>query len=566
MSRNTQRESFKTPTKPKKSMKSKKPKKTTDYSSDSSYAGVDLISDSEDNDSDDEPDVFGRTGEEDDEIETIEDFTDTHDTPQGTNSYEDWSGFEGSPDDTLDDLITEEYNLDSDDSATSRDDESVMWHPDLFETDTSTHGPFLSADALPPGIARRLEDDTYNDDNGSDPESEVDWGNEDDNSSEESESDDSDASGYESDIGDDGGDTTDDEDWRENRPEADESMPRGNSPKPPPCLGFRIQRKKGQPDVITWYHNTDVPFVILDEHGKDLLINGSMEQYNPVLSNQANVMMNAVTDTSLEFGPYPQSDYHATQEAFLESNILTNENVVRPTSSSSYDGSESQSEPLLWADLVHLDENEDQDTMNEPIQAHDSSINTDDGLHPLLVHLDKGTNVGAFRLNRQNENLINSNTISKDALAFEKPKYLMPSSPASEVANRKRKSTSQGHFVRATMHISRLLKWRVYESSCPSLFFAFILSSLQVFQLNWRLGHELSYLWYTFTCQGISIVAYFVLGIYDWKIFYTLSRWTSVAHFANDMNQYGMEYSPEYGLLGAEFCIPSHSAISLVAW
>ncbi|KAB8291070.1 hypothetical protein EYC80_009758 [Monilinia laxa] len=499
MSRNTQRESFKTPTKPKKSTKSKKSKKAIDYSSDSSYAGVDLISDSEDNDSDDEPDVFGRTGgskiekyeeaamfesaEEDDEIETIEDFTDTHDTPQGMNSYEDWSGFEGSPEDTLDDLITEEYNLDSDDSGTPKrkkvtfadddsdsdlsDDESVMWHPDLFETETSTHGPFLSADALPPGIARRLEDDTYNDDNGSDPESEVDWGNEDDDSSGESESDDSDASGYESDIGDDGGDTTDDEDWRENRPEADESIPRGNSPKPPPCLGFRIQRKKGQPDVITWYHNTDVPFVILDEHGKDLLINGSMEQYNPVLSNQANVMMNAVTDNSLEFGPYPSGDYHAAQEAFLESNdFLTDENVVRPTSSSSYDGSESQSEPLLWADLVHLDENEDQDAMNEPIQDH-GSLNTDDGLHPLLVHLDKGTNVGAFRLNRQNENLINSNTISKDALAFgtstikgvknghldslttsltprRKPKYLLPSSPASEVANRKRKSTSQG--------------------------------------------------------------------------------------------------------------------------
>ncbi|RAL65016.1 hypothetical protein DID88_001124 [Monilinia fructigena] len=499
MSRNTQRESFKTPTKPKKSTKSKKSKKAIDYSSDSSYAGVDLISDSEDNDSDDEADVFGRTGgskiekyeeaamfesaEEDDEIETIEDFTDTHDTPQGTKSYEDWSGFEGSPEDTLDDLITEEYNLDSDDSGTPKrkkvtfaddvsdsdlsDDESVMWHPDLFETETSTHGPFLSADALPPGIARRLEDDTYNDDNGSDPESEVDWGNEDDDSSGESESDDSDASGYESDIGDDGGDTTDDEDWRENRPEADESIPRGNSPKPPPCLGFRIQRKKGQPDVITWYHNTDVPFVILDEHGKDLLINGSMEQYNPVLSSQANVMMNAVTDNSLEFGSYPPSDYHAAQDAFLESNdFLADENVVRPTSSSSYDGSESQSEPLLWADLVHLDENEDPDAMNEPIQDH-GSLNTDDGLHPLLVHLDKGTNVGAFRLNRQNENLINSNTISKDALAFgtstikgvknghldslttsltprRKPKYLLPSSPASEVANRKRKATSQG--------------------------------------------------------------------------------------------------------------------------
>ncbi|QSZ29029.1 hypothetical protein DSL72_003539 [Monilinia vaccinii-corymbosi] len=500
MSRNTQRESFKTPTKPKKLKKSTK--LIIDYSSDSSYAGVDLISDSEDGDSDDEPNVFGGPGgsriekyeeaamfesaEEDDEIQTIEEFLDVEEnTPGGTNSYEEWSGFEGSPGAAFDGVYDEHmYAQDSDNHGTSlmkrvtfadddsdsdlSDEGSVMWHPDLFETETSAQGPFLSADALPPGIARRLEDDTYNDDNGSNPGSELDWGNGDDDSSEESDSDDSDASGYESDIGDDdGGDTTDDEDWRENRPEADESMPRGNSPKPPPCLGFRIQRKKGQPDVITWYHNTDVPFVILDEHGKDLLINGSIEQYNPVLNNQSNIMMSALSDTHTGFGSF----HTGAPEAFFESNHLTDENVVRPTSSSSYEGSEDQGEPLLWGDLLHLDESDEDEGEDGPVEdilSTPARPTTSDGLHPLLVHLDKGTNVGAFRLNRQNENLINSNTISKDALAFgtstikgvknghldsltssltprRKPsKSFKTSSPAGEVANRKRKSASEG--------------------------------------------------------------------------------------------------------------------------
>ncbi|KAI9644794.1 hypothetical protein NHQ30_006821 [Ciborinia camelliae] len=521
MSRNTQRESFKTPTKSKKSKKSKK--KVTDYSSDSSdsaaYDGVDDVADEDD---DDEPDESGWTGgsgiekyeeaimrqsaEEDDDVDTIDDDTDAQGTPRGMNNYEEWAGFADSSEEIIDNpKFFEDNTQDSDTTGTPKkrvtfvindddsdssisDDESVMWHPDLFENENSAQGPFLSADALPPRIARGLEDDTYNDDNGSDQESEIGWGNgNNDSSSGESDGDDSDSSGYQSDIGDEyGGDTTDDEDWKENRPE-DESMPRGNSPPPPPCLGFRIQRKKGQPDVITWYHNTDIPFVILDEHGKDLLMyssnpktglldngspspirNGSMDLYNPVLNNQANIMMSAVSDAPSEFGSY----HTGNPEAFFESNnSLTDNNALRPASSSSFDESEDQTErqDLQWGDLLHLDatltddEEEGEDGPVEPPSSTPARPTTSDGLHPLLVHLDKGTNIGAFRLNRQNENLINSNTISKDALAFgtstikgvknghldsltsslaprRKIRNQMPSSPAGDVANRKRKS------------------------------------------------------------------------------------------------------------------------------
>lgn len=214
MFRNTQRQSLKTPTK-----KSKKSKKTTDYSSDSSYAGVDLISDSEDNDSDDEPDVFGGAGgsriekyeeaamfesaEEDDDLETIEDDTDAHDNPQATKYSEEWEGFSDVSEDTIHGADLDPNNngilkkrvtfVDDDTDSSISDDEAIMWHPDLFETETSIQGPFLSADALPPNFASQLDDDTWlDDDHGHGPEE---WEN-DDSGSGESDSDDSDASGY----------------------------------------------------------------------------------------------------------------------------------------------------------------------------------------------------------------------------------------------------------------------------------------------------------------------------------------------------------------------------------
>lgn len=252
-------------------------------------------------------------------------------------------------------------------------------------------------------------------------------------------------------------------------------------------------RKKGQPDVITWYHNTDVPFVILDESGKELVMystdptklqdksspsplrNGSLECNNPVLSNQANDMMNALNSTSdmaseLEaYNTGPQEAFYDNQFTWADAALPWNRatNAARPTSSSSYDGSEEQHEPLQWDDLLDLgalpDNEEAEDGPIEPESSTPARPTTSDGLHPLLVHLDKGTNVGAFRLHRQNENLINSNTVSMDALAFgtstikgvknghldaltssltprRKPKTLLPSSPAGDVANRKRKS------------------------------------------------------------------------------------------------------------------------------
>jgi hypothetical protein len=224
-SRNTQRESFKTPTKPR---SAKKAKKTIDYSSDSSYAGVYDISDDEDNDSDDDPDVFLGAGgpvekyeeaamfesaEEDDDLETVEDDTDSQRTPRANDEYEEWQGIPDSSDEVLGDggfleNISSTHDSDtydspkkrvtfdlSDDSDIASDDE---WWPDLFDAATSRNAPFLSTDALPPSLARRLEDDRDNDDNDSS-DHEVYWGNK--SSDEEQNDDESDdsssSSGYE---------------------------------------------------------------------------------------------------------------------------------------------------------------------------------------------------------------------------------------------------------------------------------------------------------------------------------------------------------------------------------
>ncbi|PQE22369.1 amidase protein [Rutstroemia sp. NJR-2017a WRK4] len=519
-SRNTQRESFKTPTKPR---SAKKAKKTIDYSSDSSYAGVYDISDDEDNDSDDDPDVFLGAGgpvekyeeaamfesaEEDDDLETVEDDTDSQRTPRANDEYEEWQGIPDSSDEVLGDggfleNISSTHDSDtydspkkrvtfdlSDDSDIASDDE---WWPDLFDAATSRNAPFLSTDALPPGLARVLEDDRDNDDNdGSD--HEVYWGN---GSSDEeqvdNESDSSSSSGYESD---DGGDTTDDEDWRDNRPEPVESVVRRDSPEPPSSIGMRIERRKGQPDVITWYHNTDIPFVILDEAGKDLLMfshdvvprlqtpgnssspikNGVVGEFSPVLSNQANVMMSAMQDTPLDFS-FGFGQSLSQPEAFFSGFDFNNTGYHSPTEESSYDDSDSNKpDALQWKDLLHLDETldgddeADDDDAIEPqsTPARPTTARSEDQVHPLLEHLDRNP-VGAFRHNQQSQRLINSNTISQEALAFgtdtirgvknghlesltssltprRKPKPLLPSSPAAALADRKRKSDASGDY------------------------------------------------------------------------------------------------------------------------
>lgn len=217
MSRNTQRESLKTPTK---SKRSKKPKQTFDYSSDSTYAGVDEISDDEVDFSDIEPAVFWdgasgiekyeeeamlRSAEENDDLDSVEDDTDAEETFQESNTFEEWSGFTDSAAEQLDDNFVENMysTQDSDNNGTpykasSSDlsDEESDWHADLFENE-SGQAPFLSRDALPARVLERLEDDTYNDDNGFD---DFGWetGNDDvsEEESEESDSDESDASGY----------------------------------------------------------------------------------------------------------------------------------------------------------------------------------------------------------------------------------------------------------------------------------------------------------------------------------------------------------------------------------
>lgn len=195
-------------------------------------------------------------------------------------------------------------------------------------------------------------------------------------------------------------------------------------------------------------------------------MNRSMNRYNPALSNEGNTRMNSA------IGPAVSYYFEGNIDHIPGTNLLV-EDDVRPTSSSSYDESEDQNASLPWGDLFDFDaalsegEDEGEGGLVEQPSSTPAHPTTSDGLHPLLVHLDKSSNVAAFRLNRQNENLLNSNTVSKEALAFgtstikgvknghldsltssltprRKPKALLPSSPAGAVANRKRKSTSEG--------------------------------------------------------------------------------------------------------------------------
>lgn len=241
-------------------------------------------------------------------------------------------------------------------------------------------------------------------------------------------------------IADDSGDITDDEDWEQNRPETNGSVIR-NEPHIPQQLssiGIRITRRQGQPDELTWFHDTTVPFVILDEAGKDLLMfgsavnpqitangaagpstigNGIMGELAPVLSNRANIMMGAMQDNSIgfEFGagqPAPEALFSDLSR--LGGYVWNGEDVVPTTDESSYDDSDANKvEQFNLGELIHIESDSDDDnTTVEPSStpARPTTSRSEDHLNPSLV--------GAFRHHQERQRLVNSSTMSQAALSF----------------------------------------------------------------------------------------------------------------------------------------------------
>ena len=220
---------------------------------------------------------------------------------------------------------------------------------------------------------------------------------------------------------------------------------------------YRSQRPNG-PKLGSWVTDASKPFAVIDSRGKKMVmfrarINrrysfndipaqsdqnfveaptpGSQEQLSPMLSNSANLMMSAM---------------YTPLDNILEGAALGPPEAFYPFVSISANGAITQDEPLsssfdeddlddddMWniTDLIDFgDETSDDGDGMEDVEDGNSSAadpsstpirpttaSSEDQVHPLLEHLDRGL-VGAFRRNQTRHQLLVRNAASARSLAF----------------------------------------------------------------------------------------------------------------------------------------------------
>ncbi|KAL3428086.1 hypothetical protein PVAG01_01595 [Phlyctema vagabunda] len=496
MSRNIRHKSIGTPSK----KTVRRSSRATD-TSDDDYAGVDLISDSEES----EPDVevaeeqaIIASEEEDDDVLTPR--------PSIDDDQSSWEGFDvASQDDVLggdepffDDHMARMTKPDVDTQITawnatnvhSEDDNTPEARRVRFDIDSdssSSHSEdednifpdiFLDQNSLDPSFRRIIENGDDNDDDlassndgsywdfrGSDGEDAADGS--DDNAGNQSESSIA-SSGYETDEG---------ETTEEDLPLAAKYIPsrklRGShsssdsSSSEEDITVIRNAHKhisNRGPKLGSWVHDRTKPFVLLDSHGKNLLIfkaqtrrysfNGTNsqptagflpdfdpetpggEQISPMMSDPANLMMSAFFSTAID-NSILSGHALGPPEAFHPFTSVATDGTVSQDSPSSYDEEEVDDEDL-WDldDFVKFDEassadegdaeddervrNENRDPMSSTPARPTTATSEDNQEHPLLNHLNGGL-VGAFRRNQTRHQLLIRNTATRDSLAFSGP-------------------------------------------------------------------------------------------------------------------------------------------------
>jgi hypothetical protein len=220
---------------------------------------------------------------------------------------------------------------------------------------------------------------------------------------------------------------------------------------------YRSQRPTG-PRLGSWVTDASKPFAVIDSRGKKMVmfrarINrrysfndipaqsdqnfieaptpGSQEQLSPMLSNSANLMMSAMytpLDNILEgaaLGP-PEAFYPFV--SISANGAITQDEHL----SSSFDEDDVDDDDM-WniTDLIDFgDETSDDggaigdeedgsssaaDPSSTPIRP--TTASSEDQVHPLLEHLDRGL-VGAFRRNQTRHQLLVRNAASARSLAF----------------------------------------------------------------------------------------------------------------------------------------------------
>lgn len=231
--------------------------------------------------------------------------------------------------------------------------------------------------------------------------------------------------------------------------------------------------KRNGPRLGSWLHDRSKPFLVLDNHGKNLIMfrakvnrrfsfSGVASQsmpdatpqsnlaresdqdrqaidLSPMISNSANLMMSAMYSPLDQYLHITGGQPLGPPEAFYPFVNINADGTITQDSHSSYDEDEDVDSEDMWnvEDFLNFgeetsdeeedgNEREDDDntsTIAEPpssTPARPTTASSEDQVHPLLNHFNNGI-VGAFRRNQNRHHLLSCNAASRDSLAFSGP-------------------------------------------------------------------------------------------------------------------------------------------------
>lgn len=221
------------------------------------------------------------------------------------------------------------------------------------------------------------------------------------------------------------------------------------------------------PQLHTWKIGNNKTFMIFQKAGEKIIVfnrhasrrasvdgatstpaqtpsrNNSIVEASPMISNSGNIMMSAMADFANPFGEMNMNGWDGSwiggqalgpPEAFYPFTSINADGTLVQDSSSAYDEDDLDDEEILdVTDFITFGDDDTDDENNEVEQSSDAdatstpapsstparptTARSEDQVHPLLDHFDKGV-VGSFRRNQNQHQLLTRNSASRDSLAF----------------------------------------------------------------------------------------------------------------------------------------------------
>lgn len=223
-----------------------------------------------------------------------------------------------------------------------------------------------------------------------------------------------------------------------------------------------IRRGPKLPQLHTWTISNNKTFMVWKKAGGKIIVfnrnasrrasvdgtpaqtpsrNSSIVEASPMISNSGNIMMSAMADFGDPFGgmnngwnTWIGGQALGPPEAFYPFTSINADGTLAQDSSSAYDEDDLDDEDLLDVnDFITFGDDDTDDENNEVEQSSDAdatstpapsstparptTARSEDQVHPLLDHFDKGV-VGSFRRNQNRHQLLTRNSASRESLAF----------------------------------------------------------------------------------------------------------------------------------------------------